>query len=253
MDEWKFKPARDFGLTGRQRLNSLRRESSLVESLTHLAWWSLVRAYLQIGHRLTIEGRDNVPAEAPFILVANHCSHLDALVLGSILPLHLRDCIFPIAAGDTFFETPIVSAFAAGCMNALPLWRRNTGAQALEQLRQRLMQEPCAYILFPEGTRSRNGHMADFKAGIGKLVAQTPVPVVPCALSGTFRAWPPGRKWPAFHKITLRLGEPLSFASINDDRAGWRHIAASLETAVRRLHPEWGTDLQKQFEKSPGE
>ena len=71
------------------------------------------------------------------------------------LPLRLRNCVFPLAAGDTFFETPAIAAFAAGMMNAPPLWRKNCGHHAIETLRQRPVAEPCGYILFPEGTRSR--------------------------------------------------------------------------------------------------
>ena len=90
--------------------------------------------------------------------------------------------------GDTFFQTPIMRAFAAGAMNALPLWRKNAGRHAMEDLRQRLIGEPCGYILFPEGTRSRDGAMKRFKAGVGMLVNGTRVPVIPCHIEGTHRA-----------------------------------------------------------------
>src|SRR5215471_13329246 len=111
------------GMSSGQRLRSPRRESGLVESATHLAWSSAVRAYLALGHRLKVHGRENLPKRPPFVIMANHASHLDALVLVSSLPWHLRDRLFSIAAGDTFFESPASTAFAAVVINALPLWR----------------------------------------------------------------------------------------------------------------------------------
>ena len=123
----------------------------------------------------------------------------------------MRNCVIPLAAGDTFFETPVIAAFAAGMMNALPLWRKNCGHHTIDTLRQRLVAEPCSYILFPEGTRSRTGQMSAFRHGIGMLVAATSVPVIPCNLQGTFDAMPPGAKWPRSNQIVMRIGASCQF------------------------------------------
>jgi 1-acyl-sn-glycerol-3-phosphate acyltransferase len=238
METWKLEPAHDHGLSSGERHKSLRRESGLIDTGLHIAWWSWVRLYLASWHRLEILGRGHIPSKLPFVLVANHASHLDALVLAAPLPWRLRDQIFPIAAGDTFFETPATAAFAALLLNALPLWRKKCGPHAIEELRQRLVEEPCAYILFPEGTRSRNGDMSAFKPGLGMLVAETSVPVVPCHLQGTFQALPPHQRWPRFRKITLRIGEPSAFPTVRNDREGWKEIARMTEARVRLLAGE---------------
>jgi 1-acyl-sn-glycerol-3-phosphate acyltransferase len=96
--------------------------------------------------------------------------------------LRMRDQLFPLAAGDLFFEVPAIAAFSALALNALPVWRRNCGKHGLEDLRNRLLEEPCAYILFPEGKRTRTGEMGKFRAGVGMLTAGTSVPVIPCFL-----------------------------------------------------------------------
>jgi 1-acyl-sn-glycerol-3-phosphate acyltransferase len=235
VQDWKLEPARDLGLSLDERHRSLRRESGLIQTAAHLGWWSLMRVYLGVAHRLTIHGRERLPREPPFVLVANHTSHLDALVLAAPLPWRLRDRIFPVAAGDTFFETPVTAAFAAVLLNALPLWRKHCGRHALEELKQRLLEEPCGYILFPEGTRSRDGTLGRFKFGLGSLVAGTTVPVIPCHLQGAYEAWPPDRRRPRFGRITMRVGEPLLFSTATDDRTGWKEVAATAEAAVRRL------------------
>lgn len=235
MEPWNLKPAADLGLPPQERAKSLHRESGLLSTASHLAWWSLVRGYMAVWHRLSIEGRQHIPAKPPFILIGNHTSHLDACVLAAPLPSHLRDRVFPIAAGDVFFQTPLVSAFAAYMLNALPMWRKSCGPHALEKLRRRLLDDPCAYILFPEGARSRDGAMLPFKPGLGMLVAGTNVPVVPCHLAGCFAACPAESRLPRPSPIRLRIGEPIAFADIESNREGWKRIATEMETRVRSL------------------
>jgi 1-acyl-sn-glycerol-3-phosphate acyltransferase len=235
MEPWKLQPARDTGLTPSERFRSVRRESGLLESLAHHACFSLIRSYFAIAHRLTIVGREKLPADGPFVLAANHCSHLDALALGAALTPRHRERAFPIAAGDVFFQTKVTSTFSAIMLNALPMWRKNCGPHALADLRDKLQKEQAIFIIFPEGGRSRNGSMMSFKHGLGMLVAETNVPVVPCGLVGAFEALPPQRNFPRPVSIKLVIGDPLQFATTANDRAGWSEIAASLESRVRDL------------------
>jgi 1-acyl-sn-glycerol-3-phosphate acyltransferase len=235
MEPWDLQPARDTGLTPAERFRSVRRESGLLESFAHHACFSLLRSYFVIAHRLKIRGREKLPPHGPFVLVANHGSHLDALVLGGALSPRHRERAFPIAAGDVFFQTTVTSTFSAIVLNALPMWRKNCGPHALADLRAKLQEERAIFIIFPEGGRSRNGSMMPFKHGLGMLVAQTNVPVVPCGLVGTFDALPPHRKLPRPVAIKLIIGDALEFGSTANDRTGWSQIAQSVECAVRNL------------------
>jgi 1-acyl-sn-glycerol-3-phosphate acyltransferase len=233
--EFELKPAADHGLSLGERLRSPRRESGLFETVGHVLWGLATRAYLRIWHRLEVHGRAHLPAEPPFVMVGNHASHLDALVLAAPLPLRLRDRVFPLAAGDVFFESAARSVLAAGLINAIPLWRRKSTPRALQELRQRLLSEPCGYILFPEGARSRDGNYLRFKPGVGMLVAGTSVPLIPCHLRGCFEAMPPNVRLPRPHKITLRIGAPLRFPDVPNERSGWETIIRQVETSIRRL------------------
>jgi 1-acyl-sn-glycerol-3-phosphate acyltransferase len=235
MDSWNFKPANDLDLTPVERARSLKRESGIWSTCGHLVWHALVKAYLTLYHRLSVEGKENLPSAPPFVLIANHTSHLDSLTLAAVLSCKWCDHVFPVAAGDVFFETPVRSIFSAQMINALPMWRKHCGPHALAELRERLITEPCGYILFPEGTRSRDGSLQHFKAGLGMIVAGTQVPVVPCAIIGAARAWPPGSRWPRPHKLRLKIGTPLEFASLDNSRVGWEQIVREAEDAVRRL------------------
>ena len=237
MNDWTYAPAKDAGAAPAERWKSLKREGGLISGVVHAAWGWLVRGYFFVWHRPAIVGRERLPAEPPFVLVANHGSHLDALALASLLPRRLWGRTFPIAAGDVFFRTPATSAFAAAVLNALPMWRRRCGPRALSELRERLTGEACVYILFPEGTRSRDGRMAAFKPGLGRVVAGTAAVVVPVRLDGCREALGPRARWPRPRRIGITIGEPLSFADETDDRPGWRRVAEAAEAAVRALPP----------------
>jgi 1-acyl-sn-glycerol-3-phosphate acyltransferase len=233
----RFRLVDDLKATFREHIFSPLRHNGRVERAAHHFWCALVRAYLGACHRLKVRGRQHIPARPPYVLAANHLSHLDALVLASALPGRLWDRVYPVAAEDTCFEPPVRAAFVACVVNALPIDRRRWGLHGLRELRQRLQAEACVYILFPEGTRSRTGRMGPFKGGLGMLVAGTDVPVVPCFLDGTFEALPPHRSWPRCGPITLCIGEPFTFPRLRNDRAGWEEVARATEAAVRRLRP----------------
>ncbi len=235
MDDWKLEPARDLALAPRERRRSAKRESGWFNTLTNAVWWTLMRAYLRSAHRFTIAGRELLPTCAPFIMVANHSSHLDALALCAPLSLRLRARVFPLAAGDTFFTKPSVSLFATHALNALPVWRNSGSRHAFEDLRLRLVEEPCGFVLFPEGTRTRTGEMGLFRPGLGILVAGTEVPVIPCHLRGCFEAWPPQRRFPVLRKVRLTIGTPLSFRDAPNDHDSWQLIASQTRNAVRAL------------------
>jgi len=236
MDSWKLEPAQDLGLSLNQRLRSVQREQGLIPYLAHLACSTSAKAILRLYHRLEIEGRENLPKDGPFILASNHSSHLDVVVLASALNWRMRGNVFPIAAGDTFFQTPAIAAASAVFINALPMWRkRHAVAHVLSELRQRLITRRCVYIVFPEGTRSRTGQMSRFKSGLGMMVAGTNISVVPCRLYGSFESLPPGSRFPRPHRIRLKIGRHLEFQAISSDRSGWDQVAQHVEAAVNQL------------------
>jgi 1-acyl-sn-glycerol-3-phosphate acyltransferase len=233
--QWQFRPARDLGLPMAQRLRSQSREPGLFGVAAHAAWSLAVRCYLGAFHRLAVSGRDKLPAAPPFIMIANHASHLDALSLGAALPRWLSRRAFSLAAGEVFFGKLRTAGFAAIAVNALPVWRKRTTPADLALLRQRLVEDALVFILFPEGTRSRTGEMGRFRAGIGALVAGSAVPVVPCFLSGTHAAWSPDRRLPRPLPVSLRIGLPMTFPATPNNHAGWLAVAAACESAVRGL------------------
>lgn len=232
---WGLRTARDHGLTQSGRLRSQSREAGLGGLLVRSAWQLLIRAYLGTAHRLRVTGRENLPATPPFVLVANHQSHLDAPILASVLRGTAARRCHALAAGDTFFDTVPTAAFAAYAVNALPIWRDRSRLNDIAGLRARLLEDGLVFLLFPEGTRSRDGTIGAFHPGLGALVAEADVPVVPCRIDGALAAWPPGARLPRPRPLQLAIGAPLRFADTPNRRAGWTGIAAAMEAAVRAL------------------
>jgi 1-acyl-sn-glycerol-3-phosphate acyltransferase len=213
---------------------SPKREAGLPQwCLQHLTWNALA-AYMRLRHQLTVERPESLP-ETPFVLVANHSSHLDALALGVALDWQHRGDLRFLAARDTFFDTRLHSICAAGMLNALPLERSRRGGHTVLAVREQLQAGDTGLVLFPEGTRSRSGEMGSFRPGIGMLVAESAIPVIPCYINGTFDAWPPGQARPRGGHIRLRIGGAMHFQGVSNNGEGWRAIAATLEDAVRDL------------------
>jgi 1-acyl-sn-glycerol-3-phosphate acyltransferase len=240
MSDWKFQPARDFELKGIDRHRSLVRENGLAASMARLAWWCGMRAALPVWHQLRVTGREHLPATPPFVLIANHTSHLDAPILASLLRLGWRDRVFPVAASDAFFEKRTSAAFADWFLNALAIRRRCARTHDLDEMRNKLTTGEAIFIIFPEGTRSRTGELQAFHSGIGRLVAQTSVPVLPCHLDGCFRALPPGRRFSKPGRISVKIGQPIRFDDFPNNRTGWDAVSATLREAVIALddgHP----------------
>jgi 1-acyl-sn-glycerol-3-phosphate acyltransferase len=232
---WVYESAQDLDRGMVERLRQFPREPEmLVYGMRSLAAFAL-RTWLRTYHRLEIHGREHLPKEKSFVLVANHTSHLDTLCLLAALPLRKLHRAFPAAAADYFFESVPRIWVAAVVVNALPFGRQTHIKQSLA-LCQHLLENPGnVLIIFPEGTRSGTGNIGRFKPGIGALVAGRDIPVLPCYLSGAFNAWPKGKLCPRPVKLRLRIGEARGFASVTPGKDAADAIAAQLEQGVRTM------------------
>jgi 1-acyl-sn-glycerol-3-phosphate acyltransferase len=236
-DAWNLQPAADHGLSETQRASSSKREAGLGTLALSALSMTLSRTALALYNRYTVIGREHLPTTTPFILVANHASHLDHVSLRSALPPKLRLRTLPLAAGDVFFSSPLRAAIASHTLNALPVWRKKVGTHALADLRDRLQTGDVGFVLFPEGTRTRTGTLGPFKPGLGMLTAGLDVPIIPAWLDGPYRAMPATASLPRPAKITATFGPALRFKDTANNREGWQHVIESVETVVRALAP----------------
>lgn len=239
MRDWDYQPAADLDRPMAERLKRFPREPDMLVYGMRLGSAILMRTWLASYHRLRIQGREHLPARGPYVLVANHASHLDAPCLLAGLPLRMAHRIFPVAAQDYFFVNLPRLTLATVAINAMPFDRQAQVRQSLRLCRQ-IMEKPEAgnvLMIFPEGTRSTNGELGIFQPGVGLLVAQTDWPVIPCHIAGAFDAWPKGCRLPRPRRVTVRLGRPRTYASCKRGKQSAEAIARDLRDAVLALAP----------------
>ncbi len=173
-----------------------------------------------------VEGLDVLDALAPpVIFVANHSSHLDAPLILTSLPVAWRERSAVGAAADYFFDVWWRAAATALVFNAFPVER--AGAHRSTRLARELLAAGWSLIVFPEGTRSRDGWVGEFRMGAARLAVENRVPVVPIAIRGSYQAMPRGRGWPVKGRppVHVRFGRPV--------RPGTDEDAASFNGRVR--------------------
>jgi 1-acyl-sn-glycerol-3-phosphate acyltransferase len=205
----------------------------------------LFMAFVRFYCRLDIEGLENVPHGGAFILAANHSSHADTAVVFAALPRKLRRRVVAAAAQDYFFDNGFRQFFARVLFNVIPVPRTITSAT--DPLRHviRALREGYGVLLYPEGTRSRNGELGPFRSGIGRLAVDFPnVPIIPVWIDGTARMLPTsGFPFPRPVKVKVRFGEPLkSERAWLTDRSSWRFMAGKVRDAVVRLRTRTTAD-----------
>lgn len=235
MDSWHYEPTADYDKDPIERLKSFPRDPDLFVYLARSIANLAIRFVLRIWNRLEITGRENLPREGSFVMVANHASHLDAVSLQAALPLRMIHRAFPAAAADYFFTNLPALAFSAVVVNAMPFDRKENPKVSLDLCRRLLESRGHVLILFPEGTRTMDGSIGMFKAGVGFLTAGTQFPVVPCYLSGAYAAWRKGQWFPRPRKLRLVVGEPLTFPDRKPMRDDAIAIANELRERVEKL------------------
>ncbi|MCX7927901.1 MAG: 1-acyl-sn-glycerol-3-phosphate acyltransferase [Candidatus Omnitrophica bacterium] len=166
-------------------------------------FWYIIFSYIffvffKLYSRLRIEGRENLPSKTNFIIVANHTSFLDPLVMMAAT----RKMIYCIAMRDIYkfawmrWFLKAVKTIPSG----------SASAKAIT-----LLEQNKNVGLFPEGGVSRDGLLREFRRGAALLAYKTGRPVVPCAILGTYQALPFGKVIPKPSSITVRIGKPIFF------------------------------------------
>ncbi len=179
---------------------------------------------------LTIEGQEHLSEPtAPCLIVANHTSHFDTVIVLSLLPDWLFNRTAVVAAADRFYRDKLKGPWFSLKYNAFPI-SRGGGSAALAYSEQ-LLQDDWSLLVFPEGHRSRSGELLPFHPGPAILAVRQHVPVVPIHIDGAINILPAGERWSRPAAVRIRIGEPLQF----DKAADIGEATARMEEAVRAL------------------
>ncbi|MCW2811039.1 MAG: phospholipid/glycerol acyltransferase [Friedmanniella sp.] len=171
--------------------------------------------------------------EGPALIVANHSSHLDTAVLLCTLPGQRRRRTAVAAAADYFFDTWWRAGGSAIAFNTFPIERRGG---ALSGTPAELFAAGWSVVVYPEGTRSRDGYLGRFRMGAAWMAVEYQVPVIPVGIRGTYAAMPRGRGWPVKGRprVSVRYGAPI----VPQPGDAPRDMAPRIRRAVQALLAE---------------
>ncbi|MBL9005322.1 MAG: AMP-binding protein [Myxococcales bacterium] len=231
-----------------------RRSSVIVESTSdriYLPDWlvSLGNRGLNAGQRALYErmfntrvtGRAYLPPASRFVVVANHCSHLDMGLVKHALG-DWGERLVALAAKDYFFDDPLKRVYFENFTSLVPMERHGSLRESL-RIAARVIEQGHILLIFPEGTRSPTGLMQPFKSSIGYLALHHQIDVLPMYLAGTYEAMPRGSVLPQRKEIAAHIGPLISHRALATAAAKVprseqnREATRIVERAVRKLAP----------------
>jgi 1-acyl-sn-glycerol-3-phosphate acyltransferase len=195
--------------------------------LRHRLW----RAVCAVSGGLTVTGRWCVPGGC--VVVANHSSHADTAVLLAALPAGAQPVF--AAAADYWFDVPVRRFVASSLIGILPVRRSgsDTYAQLLAAARPAL-KAGRTVVIYPEGTRSTDGNIAEFRSGAVRLARDCGVPIVPVAVLGTAEVLPKGASFISHAPMRVRIGEPVDPAGTSAPQLREQVMALREDSPAKR-------------------
>lgn len=181
--------------------------SPAIEGVLH--WWSRLWLWASRTH-LTVEGGENIDIEQSYIVVANHLSTLDIMVCFLAVPLPIR-----YLAKKELFRIPLLAQAmrAVGIIEVDRAARTSIHASVNRQA-QDLLAHHRSLIIFPEGTRPRDGVMKPFKKGAFTMAIASGLPVLPLSIHGTYQAAVPGKPWFRGGPVIAVIDAPIETADL---------------------------------------
>jgi 1-acyl-sn-glycerol-3-phosphate acyltransferase len=206
---------------------------------SYFAGWSLFRLIFATYFRWRVFNPERVPRSGPVILASNHCSYLDPMLVGAGLPRAIN-----YLAREDLFTIPVVGPILHS-WQAVPVNREGGGAKGLKAILDRLL-EGGGIILFPEGTRSRDGTLQPARSGIGLTVVKSTAPVIPVRVFGTYQAYNRYMRIPRPRRVAVKYGQPMFFEQLQAEaktcsktrlKEIYQQIADEIMLAIQKLQP----------------
>ncbi|MFD9602489.1 lysophospholipid acyltransferase family protein [Streptomyces sp. NPDC059970] len=193
---------------------------------------------LRLFFRPRIEGLEHIPEDGAAIVAGNHLSFSDHF----LMPAILKRRITFLAKAEYFTGPGVKGRLTAAFFHSIgqiPVDRsgKDAGQAAIREGLGVLSRGELLGI-YPEGTRSHDGRLYKGKVGVAVMAIRAQVPVVPCAMVGTFEIQPPGQVVPRVKRVTIRFGEPLDFsryAGLENQKAAIRAVTDEIMYAILGL------------------
>lgn len=200
----------------------------MLSRLFYLVAKTLCRVILVVFFRARAYHAERVPEEGAMILAANHQSYIDPPLVGGFIT---RAASY-IAKAGLFKFKPFGACLRA--INCVPIQEGTGDSGAIREAIRRL-EGGHAVLIFPEGSRSMNGAMHEYKRGVALLVKRAKCPVVPVAVEGCWDAWPRGGKPRWFVPVAVMYGHPIAYDELMKDGADAGLARLARETQAMRM------------------
>jgi long-chain acyl-CoA synthetase len=207
-----------------------------IRRLARTATRSAQRAIFAGWLKPKVLGRGNIPANRNVLVVANHSSHVDFGLVGYALGA-MGDDLVVLAAKDYFFNTGARRFLASNFTTLIPFDRERAQLESLDDALAELGAGKSV-LMFPEGTRSPDGTVHEFKSGAGYLALRSGCDVLPIFIRGTHRVLGKGSLLPRYHEVEVRIGSVISAAKLRavsenaEGMGAYRKLADYMRTAV---------------------
>ena len=205
----------------------------------YFAGWITFRAIFRIFFRYRVYNPERVPLRGPVILASNHASFIDPPLVGSGVKRAIH-----YLARESLFRFPVMG-WVLKQWQVVPVDREGGGAKGLKAILDRLLAGG-AIILFPEGTRTRDGRLQPARSGIGLTVIKSAAPVIPVRVFGTFEAYGRHMPLPRPRQVAVKYGRPMFFEQLRAEarfcskqrlKELYQQVADEIMDAIAKLEP----------------
>lgn len=207
--------------------------------LWYEAAYALVFSTLTLGWSIRVGGRGNVPLSGPVLLIANHLSYFDPIMVGLGTRRHLS-----YLARKGLFDQPLFGALLRS-LNTVPIDQDGFAKEGLQAILKQL-KEGRPVLVFPEGSRSADGKLDELRPGIHLLIKRVGAPIVPVGLAGVFEAWPRSQLLPTPAPLFLPANGRTLGVSVGKPIDGQRCAKMPREAVLKEL----ATAIQCEQEKA---
>jgi 1-acyl-sn-glycerol-3-phosphate acyltransferase len=203
-------------------------------TLVYNIFYSLSKLLARTFFSMKVIHPERMIEEGPLVLAVNHSSYFDPPLAG----ICSKRAVYYLARKD-LMKWPLLGPLFPQ-MNVIPVERGGNDMSALRDVIKKV-RAGNGIVLFPEGTRSKDGNLQSGKAGIGLIIAKTKAPVLPMRIFGAYEAFPKGTKGLKFTKIRVVIGEPIHLTpeEISDNsRENYQAISNRIMAEIAKLTPE---------------
>jgi len=203
--------------------------------LKQLFFLFLIRPIVMIISGVHIRNKQNLPLDGPCIIVANHNSHMDTMVLMSIFPLAKIKKIRPVAAADYFLKNKFVAWFSLNVIGIIPLSRKPKKSEGHPFAKvEEALDQGDIVIVFPEGSRGEHETLKPFKTGIAHLASSCKgIPIVPIYMHGAGKCLPKGEALFVPFIIDVSVSKPVYYENESN-----KDFTLKIENIIKSLESE---------------